>query len=452
MRRVGRVVPGGGREARRHRRAGLRAPRLPAAPTEHALDPVRAASRATPRRGRWGIALSYRGAGAPARGARPRAGARAGAAPQALFTPNAVEQTVVAEVRGTHAMPTSASCSARTCRNPAPTTTPAAWARSWRWRAWWRRLLAEGAPRPARTLTMLWGQEIRSTDRYITQDSVRARGIRWGMSLDMVGEDTEKTGGTFLIEKMPDPSAIWTRGDDQHTEWGGRPLEKEDLRPHYFNDYVLQRALAQAATTHVGGEHQSVRGRQRPHAVPARQQARAAALALHRPVLPHRRRPARQGVGGHAAQRGRHRAHAAHCRCCGAMRRRRADRRRGGGGGARAARGGGAHRGGKRGNDSTAPRPSATSWRRGACTIWTPSTVAVRRPVRRLGPRPSPSSRISCVPGQLLRARARHGGRRGARWSVARDAHGGTGRTGQRAERPVVGARGALASSASRPT
>ena len=26
--------------------------------------------------------------------------------------------------------------------------------------------------------------------------------------LDMVGEDTEKTGGTFLIEKMPDPSAV----------------------------------------------------------------------------------------------------------------------------------------------------------------------------------------------------------------------------------------------------
>ena len=53
---------------------------------------------------------------------------------------------------------------------------------------------------------------------------MRARGVRWGMSLDMVGEDTEKTGGTFLIEKMPDPSAVWTRGDDHHTEWGGEPL------------------------------------------------------------------------------------------------------------------------------------------------------------------------------------------------------------------------------------
>src|SRR5262245_49699419 len=65
----------------------------------------------------------------------------------------------------------------------------------------------------------------------------------------MVGEDTRKTGGTFLIEKMPDPSAIWTRGDDKHSEWGGRPLTKTDLRPHYFNDYLLARCLDQAAAT-----------------------------------------------------------------------------------------------------------------------------------------------------------------------------------------------------------
>jgi aminopeptidase YwaD len=64
----------------------------------------------------------------------------------------------------------------------------------------------------------------------------------------MVGEDTEKTGGTFLIEKMPDPSAIWTRGDDKHSEWGGEPLTKADMTPHYFNDFVLGRALEQAAT------------------------------------------------------------------------------------------------------------------------------------------------------------------------------------------------------------
>ncbi|MBI3566975.1 MAG: M28 family peptidase [Gemmatimonadetes bacterium] len=110
-------------------------------------------------------------------------------------------------------------------------------------------LVRTGKEDPARTITFLWGQEIRSTARYLQQDSVRARGVRWGMSLDMTGEDTKKTGGTFLIEKMPDPSAVWTRGDDHHTEWGGSAIPEQAVRPHYFNDFVLRRALDEAQGT-----------------------------------------------------------------------------------------------------------------------------------------------------------------------------------------------------------
>jgi aminopeptidase YwaD len=102
---------------------------------------------------------------------------------------------------------------------------------------------------PRRTITMIFGNEISQTRNYLAADSARARNVLWGLSLDMVGEDTRKTGGTFLIEKMPDPSAVWTRGDDKHTEWGGRPLTKEQVRPHYFNDFLLARCLDQAAVT-----------------------------------------------------------------------------------------------------------------------------------------------------------------------------------------------------------
>ena len=107
-------------------------------------------------------------------------------------------------------------------------------------------LLTQGKLKPQRTITFLWGDEIVSTRRYITDDSIRAKTILWGMSLDMVGEDTKKTGGTFLIEKMPDPSAIWTRGEEKHTEWGGGVLQESQLRPHYFNDLVLNRCLDRA--------------------------------------------------------------------------------------------------------------------------------------------------------------------------------------------------------------
>ncbi|HET9053524.1 MAG TPA: M28 family peptidase, partial [Cyclobacteriaceae bacterium] len=102
---------------------------------------------------------------------------------------------------------------------------------------------------PQRTLTFLWGDEIVSTDRYIKDDAKRAAGIKWGLSLDMVGEDVSKTGGTFLIEKMPDPSAIWTRGKEKHTEWGGSALKESQMFPHYFNDLLLNRCLQQAKST-----------------------------------------------------------------------------------------------------------------------------------------------------------------------------------------------------------
>ena len=99
---------------------------------------------------------------------------------------------------------------------------------------------------PKRTITFLWGDEIVSTARYIKDDSVRASGIKWGLSLDMVGEDVAKTGGSFLIEKMPDPSAIWTRGKEKHTEWGGSVLNESQMFPHYFNDVLLNRCNQQA--------------------------------------------------------------------------------------------------------------------------------------------------------------------------------------------------------------
>lgn len=111
-------------------------------------------------------------------------------------------------------------------------------------------MVNDGMSHPERSITFIWGDEINSTARYIRDDPERSRGVRWGISLDMVGENTSVTGGTFLIEKMPDPSAVWTRGEDSHTEWwgSGRSSRSEDqLTPHYFNDFVLSRCLEQAA-------------------------------------------------------------------------------------------------------------------------------------------------------------------------------------------------------------
>lgn len=106
-------------------------------------------------------------------------------------------------------------------------------------------LYKSGKIKPKRTITFLWGDEITSTGRYIQEDTVRAKGILWGMSLDMVGENTAVTGGTFLLEKMPDPSAIWTRGEDKHSEWGAGNVTEKDLFPHYYNDFIYNILKAQ---------------------------------------------------------------------------------------------------------------------------------------------------------------------------------------------------------------
>lgn len=103
------------------------------------------------------------------------------------------------------------------------------------------KLIKENKIEHYRTLTFLWGDEIISTRRYVEENSSRAKDIKWGISLDMVGENTAITGGTFLIEKMPDPSAVWTRGNDKHTEWGGDVLTLEEMQPHYLNDFLLEK-------------------------------------------------------------------------------------------------------------------------------------------------------------------------------------------------------------------
>ncbi len=105
----------------------------------------------------------------------------------------------------------------------------------------------QGLLNPARTLSFLWGDEITSTRRYVQEK--KGSKIVAGLSLDMVGQNTELTGGTFLIEKMPDPSAIWTRGEDKHTEWGAGDVGKDDLFPHFMNDYTWQLTQQQAETS-----------------------------------------------------------------------------------------------------------------------------------------------------------------------------------------------------------
>jgi aminopeptidase YwaD len=93
--------------------------------------------------------------------------------------------------------------------------------------------------KPERTLTFLWSDEIRGSRQWITDHPAEAKRVRYMFSLDMTGEDPSKTGGPFLIEKMPDPSAVWARPSDPHTEWGGGQYKAELLKGSLLNDLFL---------------------------------------------------------------------------------------------------------------------------------------------------------------------------------------------------------------------
>ena len=94
-------------------------------------------------------------------------------------------------------------------------------------------------PAPGRTITFLWGDEIRASRQWIADHPAEAKGVRYMFSLDMTGENTALTGGPFLIEKAPDPTAVWNRPSDPHTEWGYSPMKAESLRGTLLNDLFL---------------------------------------------------------------------------------------------------------------------------------------------------------------------------------------------------------------------
>jgi aminopeptidase YwaD len=103
-----------------------------------------------------------------------------------------------------------------------------------------QKAIASGAlPRPGRTLTFIWGDENRASHAWLAGHPDQAKGVQYMLSLDMTGEDTTKTGGTFLIEKQADPSAVWPDAADPHTAWGASDVKASELKGSLLNDLHL---------------------------------------------------------------------------------------------------------------------------------------------------------------------------------------------------------------------
>jgi aminopeptidase YwaD len=102
---------------------------------------------------------------------------------------------------------------------------------------------------PGRTMTFIWADEGAGSRNWLTTHPDQARRVQYMLALDMTGEDTSKTGGTFLIEKQPDPSAVWPRPSDPHTAWGAREVAADSLKGSLLNDVHLAICLRRARDT-----------------------------------------------------------------------------------------------------------------------------------------------------------------------------------------------------------
>jgi hypothetical protein len=110
--------------------------------------------------------------------------------------------------------------------------------------------IATGVLRPPeRTLTFMWVDELRGSRQWLTAHPEDARNVQYAFAMDMTGEDTSKTGGTFLIEKQADPSAVWSRPSDPHSEWGASQVKAESLKGSLLNDLHLAVCLRRARDT-----------------------------------------------------------------------------------------------------------------------------------------------------------------------------------------------------------
>jgi aminopeptidase YwaD len=112
------------------------------------------------------------------------------------------------------------------------------------------RAIARGdLPAPARTITFLFIDEISGSRQWIKDHPEQAKQVMWMFSLDMTGEDVAKTGGSFLVERWPDPGAVYGRDWDPHSEWGRSEVDPKTLKGDIINDLHLAVARRVGART-----------------------------------------------------------------------------------------------------------------------------------------------------------------------------------------------------------
>jgi hypothetical protein len=99
--------------------------------------------------------------------------------------------------------------------------------------------------RPRRGIIFVWGAALMGTRSFAEHYPVTVEELHSATVVNMVGRRRESDGGTLLVEGVPDPSSLWTRPPDSHTEWGAARPPHWPFRGHYLSE--LSEAVARKA-------------------------------------------------------------------------------------------------------------------------------------------------------------------------------------------------------------
>lgn len=111
--------------------------------------------------------------------------------------------------------------------------------------ALWQAIEDGRVERPRRGIIFVWGAALMGSRSLSAHYPVIVEELHSATVVNIVGRRRESDGGTLLVERVPDPSSLWTRPPESHTEWGAARPPHWPFRGHYLSE--LSEAVAQKA-------------------------------------------------------------------------------------------------------------------------------------------------------------------------------------------------------------
>ncbi len=109
--------------------------------------------------------------------------------------------------------------------------------------------------RPRRGIVFVWGATLAGTRSWAQHHPRVVEELHSATVVQFVGWKQEGEEPALLIERMPDPSAVWTRPPDHHTAWGAAQPPHWPFEGHYISELteeIAQGAAGESSSWRVG--------------------------------------------------------------------------------------------------------------------------------------------------------------------------------------------------------